>query len=92
MEQIENRMLRESMMECRKDDDMVKLNGPGWRSFVDDTFVPEEDAFDYAIDHCTNFVPPLFHKIDWKEEFKEMLVEWFYSSGEWAKEDVDGAD
>lgn len=92
MEQIENRMLRERMMESSKDDEMAKLNGPGWRSFTDGIFVPDESAFDYAIDHCTKVVPTGLHKIDWTKEFREMLVEWFYSGREWVREAGNGAD
>lgn len=66
--------------------DIRKLNGPGWKSITDGTFVPEEDAFDYAIDHCTKFVLSGLHKIEWTEEFREMLVEWFYSV-DWMKEE-----
>lgn len=44
------------------------------------TFVPENVAFKYAFERCTNGTP------EDKEEFREMLVEWFFS-GNWIKED-----
>lgn len=64
----------------------TNLNSSGYKNITNGTFVPEKSAFDYAIDHCTNFVPSEFHKIEWTQEFKEMLVEWFYS-GDWVKEE-----
>lgn len=85
MEQIENMLLRERSFE-RKVEYVKRFNTPGWTNTTDDTFVPDESAFDYAIDYCTNFVPDGFHKIEWTQDFKEMLVEWFYSGGEWKRE------
>lgn len=76
----------EGMTENLLSDVAAKLTGPGWKNITDGTFVPEKSAFDYAIDHCTNFVPSEFHKIEWTQEFKEMLVEWFYY-GDWVKEE-----
>ena len=38
------------------------------------TFVPKEKAFDYALGRCLSGLP------DEREEFREMLVEWYYSS------------
>lgn len=40
--------------------------------------VPGEEAYDYALDRCLNGYE---HK-----EFKEMLVEWYFS-GNWIKEE-----
>lgn len=84
MERIENRMLREAPFEREVSE--KRLDGAGWVNIKTDVFVRDEDAFNYAIDQCTIFVPPEFHKIEWTQEFKEMLVEWFYSCGEWRKE------
>ena len=42
-------------------------------------FIPEEDAFEYALDRCMN------GSEEEKEEFKKELVEWFFS-GNWVKE------
>lgn len=63
-----------------------RLSGSGYVEIGTLNFVSEEDAFDYAIENIVNIVPPGFHEIEWTEEFKEMLVEWFYS-GNWIKED-----
>ena len=42
--------------------------------------VPEEYAYKYALYRC------LHGSEEDQEEFKEMLVEWFYSGGNWRKE------
>lgn len=42
--------------------------------------VPEEEAYEYALDRCLNGGD--------LNEFKEMLVEWYFS-GNWVKEDDD---
>ena len=44
--------------------------------------VPEEEAYDYALDRCLNG--------EEHEEFREMLVEWYFS-GNWIKEEEDDA-
>lgn len=44
--------------------------------------VEEEQAFDYALERC------LFGTQEDRKEFREMLVEWFYS-GNWIEEDED---
>lgn len=56
-----------------------KLNGPGYPGIGTGNFVPEEDAFDYALERC------LHGTEEDKQEFREMLNEWFYSN--WIKED-----
>lgn len=43
-------------------------------------FIPMEDAFEYAIDRCINGPD----REEFEKEFKETLVEWFYS-GNWIK-------
>lgn len=84
MERIENGMLMERSFE-KVVEELKSFDTPGWTNTTDGTFVLEEDAFDYAIDHCTNFVPSGLHKIEWTDDFREMVVEWFYSGGEWKK-------
>ena len=49
--------------------------GPEYGKVVD-----EEQAFDYALERC------LHGTIQDQEDFREILVEWFYS-GNWIKED-----
>lgn len=43
-------------------------------------FVPENIAFEYAFERCMEGTA------EDKKEFREMLVEWFYS-GNWVKEE-----
>lgn len=45
-----------------------------------DTVVTEYRAFEYALERCLHGTP------DDQEEFKTMLVEWFYS-GNWVHEE-----
>ena len=45
------------------------------------TVVEEDQAFDYALERCLKGTPQD------QEDFKEMLVEWFYS-GNFVKEEV----
>lgn len=88
MERLENKMLMESIKEHMHHFDFDEdFNGAGRKNLNDGTFVREEDAFDYAIDHCIeNAPPPGFYKIPWTQEFKDVVIEWFYSGGEWKKE------
>ena len=44
------------------------------------TFIPEDKAFAYAAERC------LHGSKEDQKEFREMLIEWFYS-GNWIKED-----
>ncbi len=46
-----------------------------------DIVVEEDQAYRYALERC------LHGSLQDQQEFKEMLVEWFYS-GNWVKEDV----
>lgn len=56
-----------------------KLNGTGYKEIGTATFVPEEDAYEYAMERISL-------DEDLRKEFKETVVEWFYS-GNWIKED-----
>lgn len=51
----------------------------GYHEIGTHTFVKEEDAFSYALERC------LCGAEEEQKEFKEMLVDWFYS-GNWIKE------
>lgn len=76
MERIENRMVRDSAWSnLEKPCEVRKLNGPGYSEIGTGNFVPEEDAFDYALERL----------LDSTEDFKREFVEWFYS-GSWVKE------
>lgn len=84
-EMVENRMVVNCEWTETPQEVKEKLNGPGWRQIGTDVFVPEEDAFEYAIERCTT-IPFAVVGIEWTQEFREMLVEWFYSEN-WIKED-----
>lgn len=81
MEMIENRMVRDSVWSNLEKPCGVKekLNGPGYTEIGTGNFVPEEDAFDYALERC------LHGTEEDKQWFREMLIEGFYSN--WIKED-----
>ena len=49
----------------------------GYRKLFGKEFVPEEDAYDYALEKCMG---------EDNEEFRTMLVEWYFS-GNWVKEE-----
>ncbi len=77
MEQIENRMVIDSLwVNLEKQHEVKeKLNGPGYEEVGTRIFVPEEDAYDYALE-----------RISQDEELKQEMVEWFYS-GNWIREE-----
>lgn len=72
MRDIENRMVVDS--EWRRigpAEEDEKLNGPGYEEIGTGIFVPEEDAYKYALE-----------RVSLDEELKQEFVEWFYS-GNW---------
>lgn len=77
MQRIENRMTRDSAWSNLEKPCEVaeKLNGPGYLEIGTRNFVPEEDAFNYALERIA----------EGTEEEQHEFVEWFYSS--WIKED-----
>lgn len=52
-----------------------KLNGKGYTEMGTRIFVPEEDAYEYALERLSQ-----------DEKEREEFVDWFYS-GNWIKED-----
>ncbi len=90
---INDRLLADSVMESASGVRLVKImrrlmmarSESGYEELFTGTFVAEEDVFDYALENCVEIVPERFYEIEWKEEFKKMLVEWFYSGGEWIR-------
>lgn len=84
MERIENRMVVDSQwvhMESNRTEEVEKvLSEKGYHEMGTNVFVPEDEAYQYALERCLNGTEKE-HK-----EFKEMLVEWFYS-GNWIKEE-----
>lgn len=54
------------------------LEQEGYHEIGTNVFVSDEDAYEYAFDRCMNGTE------EEQKEFKEMLVEWFYS-GNWIR-------
>lgn len=80
-EQIENKMVVDQAWDSEKRHEVEeKLNGPGRLEMGTGVFVPEEDAYEYALE-----------RISLDEELKQESVEWFYS-GNWIEEDGSGSD
>lgn len=86
MWEVENRMVIDSYHIYDRNASENKLNGPGYRNLTTDVFVPEEDAFRYALEQCVHVVPEGFNKIEWHPEFQDMVIDWFYDE-DWIKED-----
>ena len=77
--ELENRMVVDACwrdLERREpEDETPKVKG--YRRFRGYEFVSEEDAYEYAFQKCMG---------DDHDEFKKMLVEWYFS-GDWIKEE-----
>lgn len=83
---IENRMVLDHEWQLppeASEEEKNVLDGPGWVNAEGGVFVPEEDAFAYALEQCVESIPEGLHGIKWQDDFKEMLVDWFYSSWIW---------
>ncbi|MCI9135440.1 MAG: hypothetical protein HFI31_14845 [Lachnospiraceae bacterium] len=57
-----------------------ELQGPGYEEIGTGLFVPEKDAYSYALEVLSYY-----------EKERKEFVEWFYS-GNWIKEDGSGTD
>lgn len=66
-------------MEAKGDKAMYYGIGPERGKIIE-----EDQAFDYALERC------LKGPLEDQKEFREMLVEWFYS-GNWIKKEGDAA-
>lgn len=78
-EQIENRMVVDSQWDDPEEVETV-LSEHGFHETRTGEFVSLKDAYEYALDCCLN------GSEEQQKEFKEMLVEWFYSGGNWREE------
>lgn len=76
MERIENRMVNDALWRTLEKEPGAgdKTNGPGWTEMGTGIFVPEPEAFLYALEIVSG-----------NEELKQEFVGWFYS-GNWIKE------
>lgn len=77
---IENRMVVDSewaiLENCLPEEVPEKLNRPGYKKLGTGFFVPEEDAFHYAME-----------RISQVEDEKRAFIDWFFS-GSWIKEEA----
>ena len=77
---LENRMVVDSEWGWQQNEEVEKvLSQRGYHELGTNVFVPEDEAYEYAFDRCMNGTE------EEQKEFKEMLVEWFYS-GNWVRE------
>lgn len=79
-ERIENRMVVDSEWPQFPEDVKEILKEKGYIELGTENFVPEAEAYEYALYRC------LHGHEEEQKEFKEMLVEWFFS-GNWIKEE-----
>lgn len=79
-EQIENKMVIDALWEHTDAKEEEIINEKGFHELGTNNFVPEKEAYEYALDCCLNGTEQE------QKEFKEMLVEWFFS-GNWIREE-----
>lgn len=79
-ENIENKMVVDSEWKHMETTAQEIVSEKGFHKFGTNVFVPEKDAYEYALGCCINGTE------EEQKEFKEMLVEWFFS-GDWIRED-----
>ncbi len=77
---LDNRMTVDSQWVWNEKPVEEVLKEKGYHEYGTQVFVPEDEAYEYALERCLN------GSEEEQKEFKEMLVEWFYS-GNWKKED-----
>jgi uncharacterized HAD superfamily protein len=78
MIKIENRMTVDEEWEALKSVPNEVNDNPlenGYREMKTGKFIPESDAYHYALERCLNGT------FEEQKEFKEMMVEWYYSGG-----------
>ena len=81
MEQVENRMVVDSEWEFLESQKVeTSLTEKGYHNYKTNEFVTDDEAYEYALDNCLNGL-----ETD-KKEFREMLVEWYFSGGDWRRE------
>lgn len=83
MNRVENRMVVDSEWTWLESEDVEEVSTKkenGYKEIGTGVFVTDEDAYDYALERCMKGTE------EEQKEFKEMLVEWFYS-GNWIRED-----
>lgn len=80
-EQIENKMVVDwCWNDSMPDEIKEKLKEPGYSELGTNVFVSDSEAYEYALERCLN------GSEEDQKEFREMLVDWFYS-GNWIRSD-----
>lgn len=80
---IENRMTVDNQLKLTEgfiEEETVALKQSGYCNIFSREFVHESEAYEYALQHS------LYGSDEEQKEFKDMLVEWFYS-GNWIKDE-----
>ena len=80
-EQLENKMVVDAAWRNAEPVELPETQA-GYHRWGSAEYVPENEAYEYALDHCLN------GSEEEVKEFKEMLVDWFYSGGEWRRENA----
>lgn len=85
MRQIENPMVVDALWaDAGQPEIKEKLNGAGYQEIGTGRFVADEDAFRFAMEQVEN------GSVE-EEEFKALVVEWFYF-GNWVHKEGGDAD
>ena len=84
MRELENRMVDDmqwATLEHYVEEQEEEEDFPceGFYNKSKDEFIEMDDAYEYALEKC------LFGKQKLRDEFKEMLVEWYFQDIEWRK-------
>lgn len=79
-------MLHDLIREQVNKDALEELNVGGYLNVDHGVFVSKAHAFDYAIEQCVEYGIEHVRKVEFTQEFRDMLIEWFYSSSEWMEE------
>lgn len=81
MEEIENRMVVDSQWETLEKSEPMVETQEGYHNDRESVFVPDKEAYEYALDQC------LHGSEEDQKQFKKMLVDWYYSGGDWRREE-----
>lgn len=83
---VDNIMLNDLIRDQLNNDAAENLDGGGYLNVNRGVFVPKASAFDYAMEQCVERGIEHVRKAEFTKEFRDMLIEWFYSGSEWREE------
>lgn len=80
---VENLMVNDDHWAWQEKEMAVEkvVSRKGYHEVGTNMFVPEDEAYAYALAICMHGTEKE------RKEFSEMLVEWFYSGGNWRREE-----